>query len=68
MEPTRVFGKSLCHNPLDPAIALPPVLADTVEAHARMDAHEVARSRTEFFLALECESFSIERGREETEE
>ena len=49
--PQEFLGKACAINhPLDPAIALPSVLADTVEAHARMDAHEVARSRAEFFL------------------
>ena len=47
MGSAAIFGKSLCS---DPVLALPSVLAETIEKHAQKKAHEIARERAEFFL------------------
>ena len=50
-DPQQFLEKAcaVCH-PLDPALALPSVLATAIEKHSRRQAHEIAKERAEFFL------------------
>ena len=63
---SQQFLEKACavNHPLDPVLALPSVLAETIEKHAQKKAHETARERAEFFLHWNARAADLQKEEE----
>ena len=62
--PQQFLEKACAVNhPLDPVLALPSVLAETIEKHAQKKAHEITRERAEFFLHWNARAADLRKKR-----